>query len=88
MTSVEIRSLLQPPNTHESDARVLAYLNSTYKSLDDLEQEADLEGLVEEARQKLESLDTKVRSRRIVLCCRAGLTGTRRSSARTIPIIP
>ncbi len=62
MTSVEIRTLSQPPNTYESDARVLAYLNSNYKSLDDLEQDAGLGKLVEHARQELEALDAKVRS--------------------------
>ena len=60
MTSTQIRTLLQPPDVSESNARALAYLNSTYKSLDDLEQESDLEGLVEQARQRLEELDTKV----------------------------
>ena len=61
MTSTQIRTLLQPPDVSESNARALAYLNSTYKSLDDLEQESDLEGLVEQARQRLVNLDTKVR---------------------------
>ena len=61
MSSTQIRTLLQPPDVSESNARALAYLNSTYKSLDDLEQESDLEGLVEQARQQLEDLDSKVR---------------------------
>ena len=61
MTSTEIRTLLQPPNIRDSDARVLAYLNSTFKSVDDLERDADLDALVEESRAKLEKLETKVR---------------------------
>ncbi len=61
MTSVQIRTLRQPPNVNESNARALAYLNETYKSLDDLEGETDLEALVEQARQKMEDLDAKVR---------------------------
>ncbi|KAI0757326.1 RINT-1 family protein [Daedaleopsis nitida] len=60
MTSVEIRRLLQPPNSDEANARTLEYLNTTYKSLDDLEQESDLEALVEQSRQRLEDLDTKL----------------------------
>ncbi|TFK93535.1 hypothetical protein K466DRAFT_572441 [Polyporus arcularius HHB13444] len=60
MTSVQIRTLRQPPNVKESNARALAYLNETYKSLDDLERETDLEALVEQARQKMEDLDAKL----------------------------
>ncbi|KAI0666341.1 TIP-1 family-domain-containing protein [Trametes maxima] len=60
MTSAQIQSLLQPPNLHESDARALAHLNATYKSLDDLEQGPDLEELVEQTRRQLEELDTKL----------------------------
>ena len=62
MSSSEIRTLLQPPNAQESDARTLAHLNNTYKSLEDLEQGPDLDELVEQSRQRLEDLDTKVRS--------------------------
>ena len=61
MTSVEIRSLLQPPNIQEADARVLTYLNTTWKSVGDLEHETDLEDLVERERKRLEDLDTRVR---------------------------
>ena len=61
MSSAEIRTLLQPPNTKDSDARALAYINSTYKSLEDLESGPDLDELVEQARQKLEGLETEVR---------------------------
>ncbi|RPD81666.1 hypothetical protein L226DRAFT_527933 [Lentinus tigrinus ALCF2SS1-7] len=60
MTSVQIRTLRQPPNVNESNARALAYLNETYKSLDDLDGEADLDDLVEQARQKMEELDGKL----------------------------
>ncbi|TBU64736.1 RINT-1 family protein [Dichomitus squalens] len=60
MSSAQIRTLLQPPDLSESDARALTYLNSTYKSLDDLEHESDLEAVVEQARQRLDDLDTKV----------------------------
>nr|VWO99552.1 N/A [Ganoderma boninense] len=60
MTSTQIRTLLQPPDVNESNTRALAYLNSSFKSLDDLEKESDLEGLVEQARQRLEELDTKL----------------------------
>ncbi|KAI0768609.1 TIP-1 family-domain-containing protein [Trametes elegans] len=60
MTSVQIRSLLQPPNIHESDARALESLNATYKSLDDLEHGPNLDELVEDARKQLEDLDAKL----------------------------
>ncbi|KAI9068018.1 RINT-1 family protein [Trametes sanguinea] len=60
MTSVEIRSLLQPPNIHEADTRALSYLNATFKSVDDLEHGLDLDELVEQARKQLDDLDTKV----------------------------
>ncbi|KAM5532788.1 hypothetical protein V8D89_013585 [Ganoderma adspersum] len=60
MSSTQIRTLLQPPDVNESNARALAYLNSSFKSLDDLEKESDLEDLVEQARQRLEDLDTKL----------------------------
>lgn len=62
MTSVEIRTLLQPPSVHEADSRALAHLNATYHSLDDLENGTDLEDLVEQARKELDDLDTKVRA--------------------------
>ncbi len=61
MTSVEIRTLLQPPSVHEADSRALAHLNATYHSLDDLEHGTDLDELVEQARKELVDLDTKVR---------------------------
>ena len=61
MSSVEIRSLLQPPNPQESDAHALAYLNETYKSVDDLEHGTDLDVLVEQTRERLEGLESNVR---------------------------
>ncbi|KAH9891013.1 RINT-1 family protein [Cubamyces lactineus] len=61
MSSAEIRSLLQPPSVQESNDRALAYLNATYKSVDDLEHGPDLDELVEQSRKQLEELDTKVR---------------------------
>ena len=61
MTSAQIRTLRQPPNMNESASRALAYLNETYKSFDDLDGSADLEALVEQTRQRVEELDTKVR---------------------------
>ena len=61
MSSTQIYTLLQPPDVNESNARALAYLNSHFKSLDDLEKESDLEGLVEQAQLRLEDFDTKVR---------------------------
>ncbi|KAI0639075.1 TIP-1 family-domain-containing protein [Trametes polyzona] len=60
MSSVEIRSLLQPPNVHEADARALAHLNATYHTLDDLEQGPDLDELVEQVRKQLDDLDAKL----------------------------
>ncbi|OJT09596.1 RAD50-interacting protein 1 [Trametes pubescens] len=60
MTSVEIRTLLQPPSVHEADSRALAHLNATYHSLDDLEHGTDLDELVEQARKELVDLDTKL----------------------------
>ncbi|KAI0359047.1 hypothetical protein OH77DRAFT_1420580 [Trametes cingulata] len=60
MASVQIRTLLQPPSLHEADARALAHLNATYKSLDDLEHGPDLDELVEQARKQMEELDTKL----------------------------
>ena len=62
MSSVEIRSLLQPPNPQESDSHALAYLNETYKSIDDLEHGTDLDALVEQTRERLEGLESNVRS--------------------------
>ena len=46
---------------NESASRALAYLNETYKSFDDLDGSADLGALVEQTRQRVEELDTKVR---------------------------
>ncbi|KAI0724222.1 RINT-1 family protein [Cerioporus squamosus] len=60
MTSVQIRTLHQPPNVNKSNSRALSYLNETYESLDDLDGETDLEALVEQARQKMEDLDRKL----------------------------
>ncbi|CDO70227.1 hypothetical protein BN946_scf184942.g27 [Trametes cinnabarina] len=62
MSSVDIRSLLQPPNIHEANSRALAYLNSTYKSVDDLERGPDLDQLVQQARNHLQALDAKLAS--------------------------
>lgn len=75
MTSVEIRTLLQPPSAHEADSRALAHLNATYHSLDDLENGADLDELVEQARKELDDLDAKVRA-----ACISRMKGSDRSS--------
>lgn len=61
MTSAQISTLRHPPNVNDSASRALAYVNETYKSLDDLDGSPDLEALVEQARQRVEELDTKVR---------------------------
>ncbi|KAI0374499.1 hypothetical protein BV20DRAFT_961682 [Pilatotrama ljubarskyi] len=60
MTSVQIRTLLQPPSIQDADARAFADLNATYKSLDDLENGPDLDELVEQARNRMEELDAKL----------------------------
>ncbi|KAI8995431.1 TIP-1 family-domain-containing protein [Trametes punicea] len=60
MTSIEIRTLLQPPNIHDADAHALAYLNATFKSIHDLNQGPNLDDLVEQARKQLEDLDAKL----------------------------
>ncbi|KAH9912248.1 RINT-1 family protein [Epithele typhae] len=60
MSSAGIRRLLQPPNTQDSDTRALAYLNDTYKSLNDIESGEDLDVMVEQARRELEGIETKL----------------------------
>ncbi|KAI0823023.1 TIP-1 family-domain-containing protein [Trametes gibbosa] len=60
MTTVEIHTLLQPPNVHEADARALAHLNATFHSLDDLDHGANIEELLNQTRKQLDNLDAKL----------------------------
>lgn len=88
MSSTQIRTLLQLPDVSESNARALAYLNSSFKSLDDLEKESDLEDLIEQAHQRLEDLDTKVRPECSLHYLVHASQIVCRSLARAIPNIP
>jgi hypothetical protein len=61
MTSQQILTLLAPPNTEASDAKAESFLNSQFKSLNDL---SELEPLVLKAQQLNAELQTNVRSSR------------------------
>ncbi|OBZ79146.1 RAD50-interacting protein 1, partial [Grifola frondosa] len=54
-----IRLLLQHTTPEDSEQRVLGYLNSTFKSLQDLEDYPDLENTVQQARQQKDDLHAK-----------------------------
>lgn len=59
MTSQQVRTLLEPPNTEESNVKTISFFNSRFELLDDLN---ELESLVLLAQQRNDELQTNVRS--------------------------
>ncbi|KAF7306558.1 hypothetical protein MIND_00447100 [Mycena indigotica] len=57
MTSLQIRTLLTPPDVKQAHNKTVLYLNNSFKSFDDLE---GLENVVEEAQQQDELLQAKL----------------------------
>ncbi|OCH88619.1 RINT-1 family protein [Obba rivulosa] len=60
MASAVIQAFLQPPNVDGAGRLTLDTLNVKYRSLHDVEQQPDLEGTVDQARQQSEELKAKV----------------------------
>lgn len=60
MASTSIQQLLQPPSTVDSQERALAFLNSHFQSLDQLDDEETLQRVVDDARLKRDRLRAEV----------------------------
>lgn len=67
MASAHIQALLEPPSIADAEKHTLDFINSRFKSYQDLEQAQDYEDIVEQSRTRDEELAAKVRS-----CERAG----------------
>jgi hypothetical protein len=64
MTSQQIQTLLAPPNTEESYQQTLLFLNSRFKSLDELN---ELDTSVEDSLQRQDDLSSQVRSHPLLI---------------------
>lgn len=60
MASTSIQQLLQPPSTVDSQERALAFLNTHFQSLDQLDDEDTLQRVVDDARLKTDRLRAEV----------------------------
>ena len=61
MASAHIQALLEPPSTADAEKHAIDFVNSRFKSYQDLEQAQDFDDIVEQSRLRDEELAVKVR---------------------------
>lgn len=62
MASAQIQTLLKPPSTDDARKRTQGYLNTRFKSLEDLEHTTDFESVVADYGKRSEDMKSEVRN--------------------------
>lgn len=60
MSAAEIKALAQPPSVEHAQATTLQWLNETFPTIDQLQNEDDLERLVQRSASEMGQLRTQV----------------------------